>query len=310
VVFNKTFKYWTLFYCMPKTRKRGNLFRFIYDGEFDCLIDKSTFERCVQSVYLRMKTKFKVRWTPAKFVVTMESNPLRKKAIGGTTDFDRKYDIVYRLRLQLHGYPLKEQTFKMLFDLFEYTLTHEMMHFFIPSVQNNSCWSEGVTDFMTFWFLESMPQNLLVLKYEYANETNLVYKRHRFGYVKGFQRMHALYVMDPTVVQDIIRMIQTFNKNTAAKKKVYAASDIASYNSKFKDFFIGKCNTHIKFEYDSNFQTSIVTPMCSATGECAINMVKKQSKTVVLHGYNVHAIFGLLYLACCWRILAEWQKAT
>jgi hypothetical protein len=220
------------------------MFRFIYKGNFDCLITKDVFETHMQNLYYDMKKRFNIKWSPKKIIITMDMNSKKSKGWGGTTNYDRKTDIVYRLELQLYGYTKKEQTFEILQKLFSITATHEMLHFFIPYVQNNPCWSEGVTDFMTFWFNDTISDNLTRLKREYLEITNKEYKSHKYGYITGFKKMAALYKKDKAIITDIIQMIKDFNKNDNNKKKNYEQSDIISYNAKFKTFFIGKCNQH------------------------------------------------------------------
>ena len=195
-------------------------------------------------LYNDMKTRLGIKWSPKKFVITFESDPNRKKGIGGSTDYDRKTDIVHRLHLQLFGYPKKEQTFDLIQQMFGDTLTHEMLHFFIPSVKDNSCWSEGVTDFMTFWYSDSIEENLHRVKQQYKHIEDPDYKQHLYGYITGFKKMATLYKESPSVIDDMKRIIKEFNTDEA-KKHDHTASDIIAYNSNFKTFFTGKCNRHI-----------------------------------------------------------------
>lgn len=223
------------------------MFQFIYKGRFDCIISKQEYETYVIKLYNDIKTRFNIKWSPKKFIVTFESDPNREKGIGGTTDYDRKTDIVYRMRLQLFGYPKKEQTFELMQEVFGYTLTHEMLHFFIPSVKDNSCWSEGITDFMTFWYTDKIEENLNRLTKKYKNIEDPIYKQHLYGYLSGFKKMTALYTENIGIIDDMKKLIKDFN-NDDAKKKIYTTPDIISYNPKFKTFFIGKCNNHIPHE--------------------------------------------------------------
>ena len=220
------------------------MFQFRYIGKFDCLISKNIFENYVENLYNNIKKCFEISWSPKKFVITMEIDPKKKRGIGGCTDYDRKTDIIFRLNLQLFGYHKNDITFSILEDLFGYILTHEMLHFFIPSVKNNSCWSEGVTDFMTFWYNNTINENLIKLTNEYKNITDQIYKKHKYGYITGFKKMDKLYKEDPSVIDDMKHIIKDFNKNDMIKKKEYTQKDIIEYNQKFTIFFIGKCNKH------------------------------------------------------------------
>jgi len=222
------------------------MFHFIYKGKFDCLITKADFEIYVENLYNDMKKLFKISWNPKKFIITMEIDPTKEKGWGGNTDYDRNTDIIYKLTLQLFGFSKREQTFSIIQKLFGYTLTHEMLHVFIPSVQNNSCWSEGVTDFMTFWYTDTISENLTRLTEEYKNITDKEYKQHKYGYVKGFQKMAKLYEEDSSVIKDMKRIIKDFNKNDISKKNTYLKKDIIEYNPRFSIFFNGKCNTHFE----------------------------------------------------------------
>jgi hypothetical protein len=225
------------------------MFEFIYKGRFDCLITKGQFEAYVENMYYNMKKILKVKWSPAKFVVTMEIDPTRPKGIGGTTDYDRKSDIIFRLHLQLLGFPKKEQTFDLMEKMFDYTLRHEMFHFFLPSVKDNSCWSEGVTDFMTHLFKHgstnaNLTNALTSLTVKYRETTDEHYKMHLYGYMTGFKKMLSLYRNDPSCIDDVFLLIQDHCKNDATYKKEYTAADIKAYNSDFKTFFVGRCNKH------------------------------------------------------------------
>lgn len=224
------------------------MFQFKYKGKYDCLIPKDVFETYVQDLYNDMKKRFNVTWSPKKFVVTMEMDPKRPRGWGGNTDYDRKTDIIYRLHLQLFGLPKKEQTFDILQMFFGNILRHEMLHFFIPSIKDNSCWSEGVTDFMTYWYTDTISENLSRLQREYKEITDSDYKAHKYGYITGFKKMNSLYTENKSLINDMKRIIKDFNMNSDSKKKEYTSSDIIDYNSKFKTFFIGKCNIHALHE--------------------------------------------------------------
>ena len=224
------------------------MFQFIYKGRFDCIITKDIFEQHVKNLYNDIKKKFNITMDPKKFIVTMEIDSKKSKGYGGYTDYDRKTEIIYYLNLQLFGYPKKEQTFELIQGFFGIMLTHEMFHFFLPSVKNNSCWSEGVTDFMTFWYMDAIEENLLRLQNEYKEIKDPKYKEHKYGYITGFKKMVKLYNEDKTVIDTMKMIIKDFNKNLETKQKKYTSSDIISYDKNFKTFFTGKCNNHIAHE--------------------------------------------------------------
>jgi len=224
------------------------MFQFIYKGRFDCLITKEVFESHVERMYNEMKRQLDVKWSPAKIIITMEMDPKRPRGWGGTTEYDSKKEIVFRLHLQLFGYSKKEQTFDLMNQLFDYTLRHELFHFFIPSIENNSCWSEGVTDFMTIFHKKGSTEGnlleyLVQLKQLYK-ERDEEYKQHIYGYLSGYKKMLSLYQEDASVVDDMYKLIQDRHKNNDTYKKKYSPSDIIAYNPKFKTFFLGRCNKH------------------------------------------------------------------
>lgn len=229
------------------------MFQFIYKGRFDCLITKEIFESHVERTYNAMKRQLGVTWSPAKFVVTMETDPKRPRGIGGTTDYDRKKDIIFRLHLQLFGVPKQEQTFELMNQLFDYTLRHELFHFFIPSIQHNSCWTEGVTDFMTILHTHGSTEgNLLgflarlTQRYKEAEED---YKQHLYGYITGYKKMLSLFHEDASVVKDVYKLIRDRHKSDDTYKREYSPSDIIAQNPKFRTFFLGRCNKHIVHEF-------------------------------------------------------------
>lgn len=223
------------------------MFEFKYKGKYDCLIPKDVFEKYVEDLYNDMKKRFNVTWSPKKFIVIMEMDPKKQQGWGGTRDITVEYNI-FKLTLQLHGFPKKEQTFDILQIFFGNILRHEMLHFFIPYVKDNSCWSEGVTDFMTYWYTDTISENLSRLQREYKEITDSDYKAHKYGYITGFKKMNSLYTENKSVINDMKRIIKDFNMNSDSKKKEYSSSDIIEYNPKFKTFFIGKCNIHALHE--------------------------------------------------------------
>jgi len=222
------------------------MFQFIYKGKFNCLITKDVFETHIKNLYNNMKKLFEISWSPKKFIVTMENDPKRDHGWGATI-IENNIEI-FSLTIQLFGHRKWEQTFLIIQQLFGNILTHEMLHFFIPYIDNKACWSEGVTDFMTFWCSGTISENLFRLKKEYKEITDPSYKQHKFGYLSGFKKMVALYEDDPSVIDDMKRIIKDFNKNDKSRQKTYTEKDIIEYNPKFKVFFIGKCNTHVKHE--------------------------------------------------------------
>lgn len=220
-----------------------DMFEFTYKGKFNCIITKNVFETYVKRLYNNLKRRFKVSWSPKKFLVTMEIDPKKPQGWGGTVL--EKSSETYSLLVQLFGYDKHEQTFAIIQQLFGNILTHEMMHFFIPYIDNNSCWSEGVTDFMTYWYSDTISETMFRLEKEYKQITDPSYKQHKFGYISGFKKMLKLYKKDPTVIDDMLRIIKDFNKNEITKQKTYTRKDIINYNPKFSVFFIGKCNEHV-----------------------------------------------------------------
>ena len=60
--------------------------------------------------------------------------------------------------------------------------------------------------------------------------------------------MVQLYNENQYIINDIMKMISDFNKTIDTKNKIYTASDIISYNDKFKIFFGEKCNEHLPHE--------------------------------------------------------------
>lgn len=216
------------------------IFQFIYRGKYDCIINKNVFELYIKTLYNSIRKRLNVKFLPNKFIITMIMNPNKQKGWGGKTD-NAIYDI-FKLELQLYGYPKKLQTFEILQRFFGDIVRHEIFHFFIPYIENNSCWSEGVTDFMTFWYNGTINKKLKEYLDEYKLITDKTYKEHKYGYICGFQKMTKLFNNDHLIINDMMRIIQDFNKD---RKKKYTKNDIISYNNKFKIFFTKKCNEHI-----------------------------------------------------------------
>jgi hypothetical protein len=156
----------------------------------------------------------------------------------------------YTLQLQLFGFPKKKQTFELLHYFFGTIVTHELFHLLIPYVKGNSCWSEGVTDFMTFWYRDTLwhrdtiSEHLLRLQHEYNEITNKTYKAHKYGYITGLKKMVKLYNENPTseksIIDDMRKIMKEFDRT-----KEYTAADIIAYNPKFKTFFTDRCNKYI-----------------------------------------------------------------
>jgi preprotein translocase subunit SecA len=70
--------------------------------------------------------------------------------------------------------------------------------------------------------------------------TDEKYKAHKYGYITGLKKMVTLYNKDPSVMDDMKKIIKEYDRT-----KEYTATDIIAYNPKFKTFFIGRCNKHI-----------------------------------------------------------------
>ena len=101
---------------------------------------------------------------------------------------------------------------------------------------------------MTFWYNNNIKLNLTRLIEEYSEIKDIGYKKHKFGYINGFNKMVQLYNENQYIINDIMKMISDFNKTIDTKNKIYTASDIISYNDKFKIFFGEKCNEHLPHE--------------------------------------------------------------
>lgn len=221
------------------------MFIFIYKGKYDCLISKKEFESYIKNLYFDMKKILNVKFTPKQFIVTIVMDAKKNQGWGGRTD-NSIYNI-FNMELQLYGYPKKIQTFELLESFFGCTVRHEIFHFFIPYIHNNSCWSEGVTDFMTYWYNNTIKIKLIEELYMYNSEKDIKYKEHKYGYVNGFKKMANLFNNNNLVINDMKKIIQDFNKNDKNRQKRYTKDDIISYNNKFKTFFIGKCNRHTAY---------------------------------------------------------------
>jgi len=223
------------------------MFKFIYKGRYDCLIGKEDFESYIKNLYYDIKKKLNVKFTPNQFIVTMDMNPNKQQGWGGTIN-NEVYNI-FRLELQLYGYPKNMQTFEILQRFFGDVIRHEMLHFFIPYIENNSCWSEGVTDFMTYWYNDTIKLKLREHIDEYNSINDKKYKEHKYGYISGFKKMTKLFYKNNLVIRDIIQIIEDFNKNDNNRQQKYTKDDIIAYNGKFKTFFTGKCK-HIPHVLD------------------------------------------------------------
>ena len=93
---------------------------------------------------------------------------------------------------------------------------------------------------MTFWYHDTITENLSRLLHEYNEMTDEKYKAHKYGYITGLKKMVTLYNKDPSVMDDMKKIIKEYDRT-----KEYTATDIIAYNPKFKTFFIGRCNKHI-----------------------------------------------------------------
>lgn len=169
----------------------------------------------------------------------------KQQAKGGNTN-KPSHDI-YTLDLQLYGFPRKTQTYAILHEFLYEVAIHEIFHFFMPYVHNCSCWSEGVTDFMTMWFCNNLDKFKIVNEWKYNNQVEQKNKAHRYGYVTGYKKMYDLYQANKEqILKDIFRMIKDYWRNDETIEKEYTPEDIIQYNEKFKTFFANtKCMQHI-----------------------------------------------------------------
>jgi hypothetical protein len=220
------------------------MFQFVYKGKYDCLITKEIFETYVKTLFNNLQKYFAVTWAPKKFNVIMEMNRNKPQGWGGTLKHsDDSSEIT--LQLMLHGYPKKLQTFEVINKFFGSIVTHEMFHVFIPYIKGNSCWSEGVTDFMTSWYNNNIVETLAQKMDEYKTTKDPIYKAHKYGYLTGFKNMVKIYNEDNSVINTIRKIVKDYHKNDETRNKIYTSLDIISYYPKFKVFFTGKCNKHI-----------------------------------------------------------------
>lgn len=212
------------------------VFRFRYKGKFDWLISKEVFEAYCRHLYADLKRVFEVAWSPKEFRITVETDPKKPRGWGGNFQKDAAG---FHLDLQLFGCPKKEQTFTLLQSLLDHTLTHEMLHGFVPFVEGNACWTEGVVEFLTYWYYGKVRENLAVLEEEYAAMKDPVYKRHKYGYLEGVRKMARL---ENAVLADVQRLVRDANRNV---QKVWTRQDVVAYNPKLAAFFGPKCNEHV-----------------------------------------------------------------
>ncbi len=224
-----------------KKKGYGILMRFVfqYKGKFDWLISKEVFEAYCRHIYAGLKREFQVAWSPKAFRITVETDPKKPRGWGGNFQQDAAG---FHLELQLFGCPKKEQTFTLLQSLLDHTLTHEMLHGFVPFVEGNSCWTEGVVEFLTYWYHGNVQENLAVLEEEYKAITDPAYKQHKYGYLEGVRKMAALCAKDARVLHDVKRLVRECNRNETNHFKVYTRQDVVAYNPGFAAFFGPKCN--------------------------------------------------------------------
>ena len=202
----------------------------------------------IQNLYHSIKKMFDITYDPKKFTIIMEMDGTdKRKGYGGHVE---EIYPNYKMLLQFFGVPKKEQTFEKLNNFFGHTVTHEMFHLFIPEVHENSCWSEGVTDFMAFLYVDIVNHTATIngtlskLQRQYNEITDEKYKAHIYGYITGLKKMVTLYTKDESVFwDDMKKIIKEFDRT-----KTYTAADIIAYNPKFKTFFTGRCNKHIDYD--------------------------------------------------------------
>ena len=212
-------------------------FVFRYKGKFDWLISKEVFEAYCIHIYDDLKRVFKVEWSPKTFFITVETKANKQRGWGGNFQKDAAG---FHLDLQLFGCPKKDQTLTLLQSLLDHTLTHEMLHGFVPSVQGNSCWTEGVVEYLTYWYHDKVADNLARMEEEYKAITDPRYKKHKYGYLVGARKMSRL-AKDEGVMKDLKRLIWDYNRNEESHLKVYTRQDVVAYNARFATFFGAKC---------------------------------------------------------------------
>lgn len=218
------------------------MFEFVYKGERDFNVTKTVFETFITTLYEDLRHLFRAQWSPKKIIVTMHVDPKLSRMIGGTTNKLSKYR--YVLDLFLHGIEKQKQTKTVVDELFNYTATHEMFHFFMPYVHNNSCWSEGVTDFMTFWFRNKLEKEVPLSLKNYQEIKEPQYKKHRRGYALGLNKMFELYKKNPSVLGDIKLMVFDYWVDVRSVTRSYSAKDVIQYNPSFKTFFGSEACVH------------------------------------------------------------------
>lgn len=126
-----------------------------------------------------------------------------------------------------------------LFQQFYHIIVHEFFHLFLPHIEGNACWSEGVTDFFAFYFqnclyaIEEATAKVVAVK-----TSDPTYYRHKHGYITGSTDMLRLYMKAPDRMDATLRKVmQDTNATKAATEKRYEQSDILAFDPAFEVFF-------------------------------------------------------------------------
>jgi hypothetical protein len=222
---------------------------FNYIGKF-YISKKKDFEIFFIKTIQNIINIYNIKYFPKKIIVNFESKiyyDSKNCSYGGTWNNVREKNYVPTLLLQ--SWNLQKEDYKNFLDMM---VVHEIFHLFVPSIENNGCFSEGFVEFLTYKYNNNL-DDIIKNKEIYNKLDNNEYKIHKYPYHYGPFCIYKIYLKNQPKIDDLINnMIFNFNKNYKNYYKIYKKEDIISYDKVlrklngspviFKKLFSKKCN--------------------------------------------------------------------
>ena len=153
---------------------------FEYNGPYLLSIKKSIYEKLIIKTYNDFVKLYNIEYKPKKFIIKYYG----KKMTGGITNYggtSNKYkkDETFVLSLQVYIDPKYK---KKVYNDIKHIITHEILHFFVPAVNKNGCWTEGLTDFLAYKYENNLPQIINNMN-DLSLIKNKTYYEHKYSYI-------------------------------------------------------------------------------------------------------------------------------
>ena len=217
---------------------------FTYTAQYQLAFDKPKFEQAIVHCLRDIRRMFDVKYLPKSFTLNLHGDVSRNGSVelaGITTLTPRgeRFHIDLRTRLPKESPPVTLAQFAPI-------VVHELFHLVVPVVPSSLLWTEGVTDFVTHWFLGHLDD--LPRKQQYVERLRTKhpsYYRFKRPYVEGANLMLQLHRADERRTLSALKaIVHDANRSKATVFAPRTSADIVKYDSRFDVFFRHRQHGH------------------------------------------------------------------